>query len=578
MYYAHFGLTQPPFKITPNTEFFFSGGNRGAILDALMYAVTSGEGIVKVVGEVGSGKTMLCRMLQTLLPEQVESIYLANPSVAPEDVLHAIAFELQLNLSKDADRLQVMQVLQKYLLDRHAEGKQVVIFVEEAQGMPLATLEEIRLLSNLETKYDKLLQIVLFGQPELDVNLNSNQIRQLRERITHSFNLGPLDEKAIGEYIIFRLRAAGYFGPHLFDKKAIALIAKAAEGLVRRVNILADKSLLAAFSENVYLVTSKHVQAAIKDSEFGGEHVKRKFRSHTLTAIAATLVLGLSAGYLLNQWLPKLTGSSAKPAESAKALATPPAAIVKETAKDPLITEPTAAVDTAPKGEPAPQPAAVPAIPLNTTPQNTPPQTAAAQAPATPAPAKPGQAPVQTSVQTPPQPVEPRQSSPSPNAVPVTSPSPAAAMEGMPPQKPAVATPAAVPASAAMPVSASQASADGARTSPDAGSLLQTRLDATQAWLQQQPESTVSIQLLGSADDQQLSNHLATLGRQLDIQSIYPFRTQVAGQPFITVLYGSYATRQEAMQAVRQLPKSIKSYNPHLRTIGGILKETNKFQ
>ena len=567
MYYAHFGLTQPPFKITPNTEFFFSGGNRGAILDALMYAVTSGEGIVKVVGEVGSGKTMLCRMLQTLLPEQVESIYLANPSVAPEDVLHAIAFELQLNLAKDADRLQVMQVLQKYLLDRHAEGKQVVIFVEEAQGMPLATLEEIRLLSNLETKYDKLLQIVLFGQPELDVNLNSNQIRQLRERITHSFNLGPLDEKAIGEYIIFRLRAAGYFGPHLFDKKAIALIAKAAEGLVRRVNILADKSLLAAFSENVYLVTSKHVQAAIKDSEFGGEHVKKKFRSHTLTAIAATLVLGLSAGYLLNQWLPKLTGSSAKPAESAKALATPPAAIVKETAKDPLITEPTAAVDTAPKGEPAPQPAAVPAVPLNTASQNTAPQTAAAQVPVTPAPAKSGQAPVQTPAQS----VESRQSSPSPNEVTVTTPSPAAAIAGMPPEKPAVASPAAVPASAAMPVSASQASGDG-------GSLLQTRLDATQAWLQQQPESTVSIQLLGSADDQQLSNHLATLGRQLDIQSIYPFRTQVAGQPFITVLYGSYATRQEAMQAVRQLPKSIKSYNPHLRTIGGILKETNKFQ
>ena len=157
MYYAHFGLKQPPFKITPNTDFFFSGGNRGAVLDALIYAITSGEGIIKVVGEVGSGKTMLCRMLQTLLPEKVESVYLANPSVAPEDVLHAIAFELQLKLPKNADRLQVMQVLQKYLLDRHEQGKQVVIFVEEAQGMPIATLEEIRLLSNLETKHDKLL-------------------------------------------------------------------------------------------------------------------------------------------------------------------------------------------------------------------------------------------------------------------------------------------------------------------------------------------------------------------------------------------------------------------------------------
>ncbi len=168
MYFSHFGLKQPPFKITPNTEFFFSGGNRGMVLDALIYAINTGEGIIKVVGEVGSGKTMLCRMLQTLLPEKVESVYLANPNMAPEDVLAAIAFELQIKLPKSVERPQLLQLLQKYLVDRHAEGKQVVIFVEEAQGMPIATLEEIRLLSNLETKHDKLLQIVLFGQPELD--------------------------------------------------------------------------------------------------------------------------------------------------------------------------------------------------------------------------------------------------------------------------------------------------------------------------------------------------------------------------------------------------------------------------
>ncbi len=269
MYYSHFGLKEPPFKITPNTDFFFSGGNRGAILDALVYAITNGEGIIKVVGEVGSGKTMLCRMLQTILPEKIESIYLANPSVAPEDVLHAIAFELQLKLPKNADRLKVMQALQAYLLERYAGGRQVVIFVEEAQGMPLATLEEIRLLSNLETKQDKLLQIVLFGQPELDENLNQEHIRQLRERITHRFNLGPLQTKDVGEYLIFRLRAAGYHGPHLFAESAIKKLSKASEGLVRRINILADKALLSAFAENVYQVTPRHVGAAIRDSEFG---------------------------------------------------------------------------------------------------------------------------------------------------------------------------------------------------------------------------------------------------------------------------------------------------------------------
>ncbi|MFZ3086924.1 MAG: AAA family ATPase [Methylotenera sp.] len=296
MYYPHFGLKEPPFKITPNTDFFFSGGNRGAILDALVYAIANGEGIIKVVGEVGSGKTMLCRMLQTILPEKIESIYLANPSVAPEEVLYAIAFELQLKLPKNADRLRVMQELQTHLLNRYAEGRQVVIFVEEAQGMPLATLEEIRLLSNLETKQDKLLQIVLFGQPELDDNLNQEHIRQLRERITHRFNLGPLQTKDVGEYLIFRLRAAGYHGPHLFTESAIKKLSTAAEGLVRRVNILADKALLAAFAENVYQVTPKHVAAAIHDSEFGAKpkwYQSGSYRKNVLWVILLIVMLGV---------------------------------------------------------------------------------------------------------------------------------------------------------------------------------------------------------------------------------------------------------------------------------------------
>jgi len=310
LYYPHFGLKEPPFKITPNTDFFFSGGNRGAILDALVYAITNGEGIIKVVGEVGSGKTMLCRMLQTILPERIESIYLANPSVAPEDVLHAIAFELQLKLPRDADRLKVMQALQAYLLARYAEGRQVVIFVEEAQGMPLATLEEIRLLSNLETRQDKLLQIVLFGQPELDDNLNQDHIRQLRERITHRFNLGPLQTRDVGEYLIFRLRAAGYHGPHLFTESAIKKLSKASEGLVRRINILADKALLSAFADNVHQITPKHVYAAINDSEFGlkpkwyqsgfaGAWLSRKYAWPAIMLVAV-LSVGLLAAVLVD--------------------------------------------------------------------------------------------------------------------------------------------------------------------------------------------------------------------------------------------------------------------------------------
>ena len=309
MYYAHFGLKEPPFKITPNTDFFFPGGNRGAVLEALRYAILHGEGIVKVVGEVGSGKTMLCRMLQEQLPEQVDSVYLANPSVAPEDVLHAIAQELHLEISPEAGRLEVMQRLQQLLVEKHEAKRRVVVFVEEAQGMPLATLEEIRLLTNLETRYDKLLQIVLFGQPELDDNLAVREIRQLKERITHSFYLGPLKPEEVADYLMFRLRAAGYFGPPLFTPRAIRSLARQAHGLVRRVNILADKSLLAAFAANTYQVTPKHVRAAIRDSEFSTTPAPAPIYSWLMLLIVG---LGLMGGGVWWYLQPQITGQAAQ--------------------------------------------------------------------------------------------------------------------------------------------------------------------------------------------------------------------------------------------------------------------------
>ena len=247
---------------------FFPGGNRGAILEALSYAIRNGEGIVKVVGEVGSGKTMLCRMLEIELPKNIEIVYLANPRLSPDNILHAIAFELKLPVTDNDNRLVVMQSLQNYLLERHAENKQVVVFVEEAQSMPLATLEEIRLLSNLETNQYKLLQIVLFGQPELDEMLAKPQIRQLRERITYHFNLEPLRHNEIRDYLNARLRSCGFRGGTLFTNSAIGLIARYSQGLLRRVNILADKALLASYADNSRRVGRRQVMAAVRDSEF----------------------------------------------------------------------------------------------------------------------------------------------------------------------------------------------------------------------------------------------------------------------------------------------------------------------
>ena len=269
MYLEHFGLQRPPFKITPDTSMFYSGNKRGAALEALKYAISSGEGIIKVVGEVGSGKTMLCRMLEVELGENIEVVYIANPSLSPENILHVIAFELKLNITSESSKLEVMQALQNYLLEKHAHNKQVVVFVEEAQGMPIETLEEIRLLSNLETNDDKLLQMVLFGQPELDEKLRNNSIRQLKERITHNFYLDPFPARDVYNYLNFRMRAVGYHGPDLFSPKMANNIERKSNGLTRRINILADKALLAAFSDGGHDIKPKHISLAAKDSDFG---------------------------------------------------------------------------------------------------------------------------------------------------------------------------------------------------------------------------------------------------------------------------------------------------------------------
>lgn len=298
MYYGHFGLIRPPFKITPDTSFFYSGGERGSVLDALSYVVLSGEGITKVIGEVGSGKTMLCRMLEERLPERVETVYIANPSISPENILNVIAFEVGL-IERPMSKLEVMQQLQSWLVEKFAQNRRVVVLIEEAQGMPLETLEEIRLLSNLETAQDKLLQIVLFGQPELDENLAQPSIRQLRERITHSFYLNPFGRNQAQDYLNFRIRSAGYRGPDLFDAKVSRLIGLYSRGLVRRINILADKVLLAAYADNTTRLRETHVHKAVADSHFAGTV---RLRWKLWGVAAASLLAGLCLASLIWWW------------------------------------------------------------------------------------------------------------------------------------------------------------------------------------------------------------------------------------------------------------------------------------
>jgi len=305
MYEEYFGLERPPFKITPDTSLFYDGGKRGDILGALVYAIHRGEGIVKVVGEVGSGKTMLCRMLQLKLPDTVEIVYIANPSVSADDILFVIAHELSLSVTKEASKHEVMHMLQDYLLQRHMENKQVVLFVEEAQGMPLDTLEEIRLLSNLETDENKLLQIILFGQPELDQNLALQSIRQLRERITHNFELEPLTRDEIHNYLNFRMRQVGYTGPELINNTVAKKVEQHSEGLLRRINIIADKILLSAFAEGTHNLSTKHVTAAVNDSSFNQE-VEPKTSKTWWPALMLLLVAALAFALYQGRsyWMP----------------------------------------------------------------------------------------------------------------------------------------------------------------------------------------------------------------------------------------------------------------------------------
>ena len=526
MYYEHFGLTQAPFKITPNTDFFFTGGNRGPVLEALIYAITRGEGIVKVTGEVGSGKTMLCNMLQNRLPDLVESVYLANPSVGPEEVLHAIAFELQLGLDRDADRLEVMHALQDYLVKRHAEGKRVVVFIEESQSMPLATLEEIRLLSNLETRNDKLLQIVMFGQPELDENLRRPEIRQLRDRIAHSFRLQPLTDEEVREYLMFRMRAAGYRGPDIFSTGVVRQIAKASSGLTRRVNLIADKALLAAFSENTHTIRPRHVEAALRDSEFG--HTKPAWRfSPALGWAALALLVGTAVGAGLHAYFEPLRRSEA------------PAAVAASPA--PLTDAPSAAAGVA---------------------------SAVAGAPATSsAPAESAAAPAAMArAETAPSAIEPMLEKPPAESVKPANPPPAAIAPDRAPE--ATATP-----SSEAPSAATTPSPDRPGAQANRGDVIAARMEATAQWAQSQTADRHSIQLLVAPGEDQLRNHLKVLLKFIELNDIYMYRSVGRDSAKVNVLYGSFASRERALDELYELPASLQVNRPYVRPVSAVRAE-----
>ncbi len=268
MYGTHFGLQELPFTITPDTSFFFAHSSHQEALNTLLVAARSGEGFMKVIGEVGTGKTLLCRKFMAALDHQeFVTAYIPNPYLQPMTLLLAVADELGITYPQHINQHQLLKLLNRYLIDTYAEGRRVLLCLDESQAIPLETLESLRLLSNLETERRKLMQVVLFGQPELNIRLDNPSIRQLKQRVSFACQLSPLSLSEVEFYISHRLAVAGYRGPRLFPHKVVKQIYRASKGIPRLVNILAHKSLMAAFGEGARVVAERHVRMAVADTE-----------------------------------------------------------------------------------------------------------------------------------------------------------------------------------------------------------------------------------------------------------------------------------------------------------------------
>lgn len=267
MYLAHFGLKELPFTLTPNTHFFVKQGPHLEALNVLLVSLRAGEGFIKITGEVGTGKTLLCRLLLNELQDGFLTAFVPNPQLNPNAFRTALAEELGLDVPRNAGQHRVLKHINECLIEQARLGVRVVLIVDEAQTMPDETLETVRLLTNLETEHEKLLQVVLFGQPELDARLRTERFRQLRQRIGFSYQLQPLDRQQTRNYLVHRLRQAGLSGEPCLSPAASDVLCDYARGVPRLVNMLAHKAFMAAYGEGVYRVEKRHVRRAAEDTE-----------------------------------------------------------------------------------------------------------------------------------------------------------------------------------------------------------------------------------------------------------------------------------------------------------------------
>lgn len=267
MYEQFFGLSTLPFALTPDTRFFCQAPPHWQALTMLMVCLKQGEGFVKLVGEIGSGKTLLCRqLLAELAKEQFITAYIPNPNLTPQELPRVLAKELALPSMPNPTGYDVQEQLLQHLLALHQLGKSVVIVIDEAQAMPLETLEALRLLTNLETETHKLWQVVLLGQPELDKKLAMYDLRQLQQRIVFSYYLTPFNAQQTALYIQHRILIAGHTYGALFNEPALRAIYRYSRGLPRLINVLAHKALLVAYGQGLNQVNKACVRQAVADT------------------------------------------------------------------------------------------------------------------------------------------------------------------------------------------------------------------------------------------------------------------------------------------------------------------------
>jgi MSHA biogenesis protein MshM len=267
MYLEFYGMRELPFTLTPNTDFFLDLDGHHRALEVIQVALASGEGFIKITGEVGTGKTLLCRRLLNTLGDEFVTAYIPNPFLTPDGLMLALAEELDLQVERERGRHHVLGQINNKLVEIKKSGKQVVFLLDEAQAMPEDSIEALRLLTNLETESEKLLQVVLFGQPELNDMLSKESLRQLRQRITFSYILPMLNNEEVYSYINHRLTKSGFPGVNLFSPRAIQELGKASQGIPRLINILCHKALLVAFGRGDTRISQLHVRRAIEDTE-----------------------------------------------------------------------------------------------------------------------------------------------------------------------------------------------------------------------------------------------------------------------------------------------------------------------